>query len=339
MLKETVWFVLVSVWLGSLTIACTFLLCPMGSLLCKMIGCRLTAIAGGLTCAVGLLLTSYSCSFLLMFITYSFLFGLGSSLIFMASFLTTARNFRKYQSLAVGVVSVGGSIGVLVMGPFLQLLLDMFGWKGTYRIASALLCVVSLCGAPFGEPVEDQDQNTKQALLKTEKLESTSTEEASSNEEFVKLVSSNSDLRRATVSKLANESNDTKERIGSCATHRASKTEIFASNGEEKTLISVTHSEEVGNEKQIGKLMDFSIFKIPSYTIVVTSLMLMSLGHYTPLLHLVSYQIIGVIIVTKFAMSQSKAASTSPDILRYQITDLVYGYNTMVTWPNIGAVI
>ena len=262
----------------------------MGSLLCNTIGCRLTAIAGGLICAVGLLLTSYSCSFLLMFISYSFLFGLGSSLIFMASFLITARNFCKYQSLAVGVVSVGGSLGVLVMGPFLQFLLYMFGWRGTYRIASALLCVVCLCGAPFGEPVEDQDQNTKQDLVQTEKLESTSTEKASPNEDFVQLVSSNAD----SVSKLADESSNVKQGINACAKHHASKTEIFASNGEE-TLISVVHKEEVHNEKPIGKFMDFSVFKIPSYTIVVMSLTLMSLGHYTPPLHLVSYQIIGVI--------------------------------------------
>ena len=261
----------------------------MGSLLCNTIGCRLTAIAGGLICAVGLLLTSYSCSFLLMFISYSFLFGLGSSLIFMASFLITARNFRKYQSLAVGVVSVGGSIGVLVMGPFLQLLLDMFGWRGTYRIAGALLFVVSLCGAPFGEPVEDQEQNTKQGLLQTEKLKSTSTEKASPNEDFVKLVSSNAD----SVSKLANKSSNAKERNDTCAKHRASKTEMLVSNGEENLkLMSVIHTEEADNEKPIGKLMDFSVFKMPSYTIVVMSLILMSLGHYTPPLHLVSYQII-----------------------------------------------
>ena len=223
-----------------------------------------------------------------MFISYSFLFGLGSSLIFMASFLITARNFRKYQSLAVGVVSVGGSIGVLVMGPFLQLLLDTFGWRGTCRIASALLLVVSLCGAPFGEPVEDHDKSTKQGLLQTEKLKSTSTEKASPNEDFVKLVSSNAD----SVSKLANGRNNAKEGIDTWAKHRASKTEMFVSNGEEKTLISVIHTEEVDNAKPIGKLMDFSVFKMPSYTIVVMSLILMTLGHYTPPLHLVSFQII-----------------------------------------------
>ncbi|XP_078351060.1 monocarboxylate transporter 10-like isoform X2 [Oculina patagonica] len=288
-----------TVWLGSLAIALTFFLCPLGSVLCKTIGCRLTVIAGCLTCAVGLLLTSYSCSFPLMFFTYSFLFGLGDSLIFMASFLITAKNFRKYQALAVGVVSVGGSVGVLVMGPFLQLLLDTVGWRATYRITSALLCLVTVCGASYGEPVEEGDKNTTRiGLLQSESLESPSTEAASSNVEVVKSVNSN-DLKTESFSKLAKKNNNAKEGIGTCKFSSkpcASRTEIFASNGEERTLISVIYTEDadisdmkMGKKKETGKLMDFSVFKVPSFTIVVISLSLMCLGHYTPQLHLVKH--------------------------------------------------
>jgi len=270
----------------------------------------------------------------------------------MASFLITARNFLRYQSLAVGVVSVGGSIGVLVMGPFLQLLLDMFGWRNTYRIASALLFVASLCGAPFGEPVEDQDQNTKQGMLQTEKLESTLTEAACSSIDFDTLVSSNvrreehwNGIRRASVSKLANERNDAKEGPGSCAKQRASKTEIFTSKGEEKTLISATHTEKVENEMQTGKLMDFSVFKIPSYTIVVISLTLMSLGHYTPMLHLVKHCLeIGISAdsASKLFIFQGLASSVSRvmvgrlcdircvnAIYVHQFGDLLVGFMTL----------
>jgi len=148
--------------------------------------------------------------------------------------------------------------------------------------------------------VEDQDKNTEQGLLQAKKLES--------NVDFVALVSSNADGTKASVSKLANESNDDKVAI-------APKTEMFPENNEEKTFISVTHSEEVGKVKQIGKLMDFSIFKIPSYTIVVMSLMLMCLGHYTPPLHLVSYiqyLIIGVIRKLK-QTTTTTATRTSPN--------------------------
>ena len=44
------------------------------------------------------------------------------------------------------------------------------------------------------------------------------------------------------------------------------------------------------SEKETGKLLDFSVFKVPSFTILVVSLTLMCLGHYTPQLHLVSYK-------------------------------------------------
>lgn len=225
--------------------------------------------------------------------TYSFLFGLGSSFIFMASFLITAKNFRKYQSLAVGVVSVGGSVGVLVMGPFLQRLLDMVGWRGTYRVASALLCLVTFCGASFGDPEEDEDKNTnQQRLLQCESLESP-IEETSSSVEVVKSVKNN-DLKRESFTKLANKSNEAKGK-GNFTKPCAFKTEILASDGEKSTFISVTYTEVADNsdtkveeKKEVGKLMDFSVFKVPSFTIVAISLTLMSLGHYTPQLHLVS---------------------------------------------------
>lgn len=232
-----------------------------------------------------------------MFVTYSVLFGMGSSFIFTASFLITAKNFRKWQSLAVGVVSVGGSIGILVMGPFLQLLLDMVGWRGTYRIISAVLCLVCVCATSFGDPVEDDDNTNKNlgGLLQPDNMASPSIE-AVSPKDIVKSANSN-DLKREAFSKSANTSS---ERCGNCAQHCAcaSETEILASSGEGKTLTSVTYTEDVGNNDvkvenkgEIGKLMDFSVFKVPSFTILVISLTLMSLGHYTPQLHLVSNRV------------------------------------------------
>ena len=51
---------------------------------------------------------------------------------------------------------------------------------------------------------------------------------------------------------------------------------------------NVTNTAE--SEKETGKLLDFSVFKVPSFAILVVSLTLMCLGHYTPQLHLVSYK-------------------------------------------------
>ncbi|KAJ7330724.1 hypothetical protein OS493_021652 [Desmophyllum pertusum] len=145
-----------TVWVGSLTIALAYFLCPLGSFLSQTIGCRLATILGGVICAVGLLLASFSSSLLWMFVTYSSLYGLGASIIYMTSFVITAKNFVKWKSLAVGIVSVGGSVGILALGPLLQLLNDMVGWRGTYRIMSLAFSVVCACGATFGDPIRDQ---------------------------------------------------------------------------------------------------------------------------------------------------------------------------------------
>ena len=240
-----------------------------------MIGCRFTAIAGGLTCAVGLVMTSYSCSLPLMFITHSFLFGLGSSLILTASFLITAKNFRKRRSFAVGVVSVGGSIGVLVMGPFLQLLLDMVGWRGTYRIISAVLCLVCVSGVTFGDPSENgqKKEENQDWLVESRKVECCSTE-AAPEDDVIESASSDHDDSR-------------KQETGNCIERRSSKDKMnyITEYTEDPNVTDTAES-----EKETGKLLDFSVFKVPSFAILVVSLTLMCLGHYTPQLHLVSYK-------------------------------------------------
>ncbi|KAL9954855.1 hypothetical protein ACROYT_G042440 [Oculina patagonica] len=100
------------------------------------------------------------------------------------------------------------------MGPFLQLWLDTVGWRATYRITSALLCLVSVCGASYGEPVEEEDsKTTRVGLLQPESSESPSTAAASSNIEVVKSVNNN-DLKTESFSKSANKNNNAMEGIG-----------------------------------------------------------------------------------------------------------------------------
>ena len=78
-------------------------------------------------------------------------------MIFTASFLITAKNFCRFQYLAVGIVSLGGSVGVLIFGPLLQFLIDRLGWRGTYRATSALFVLVCICAVSFSEPRSDYE--------------------------------------------------------------------------------------------------------------------------------------------------------------------------------------
>ena len=160
-------------------------------------------------------------------------------MIFTASLLITAKNFRRFQYLAVGIVSLGGSVGVLIFGPLLQFLIDRLGWRGTYRVTSVLFVLVCICAVSFSEPRSDyEDANATANENCTDEYDKTIPED----------LITTKDVKRA-------------ESI---------------------------HFNQVENRKEKRKLIDLSVFKVPRFTVVVTSLTLMCLGHYTPQLLLVS---------------------------------------------------
>ena len=99
----------------------------------------------------GLVLTSFSQSLNLMYFTHSLVVGLGVSFVQISCYLVIAQYFKENLSMATGIVALGESLGVLFTGPLLQILLDSFEWRGTYRIVAAyffLVCILSLTHNP-----------------------------------------------------------------------------------------------------------------------------------------------------------------------------------------------
>ena len=83
-----------------------FALGPLTSALVNRLGCRLTAIIGGLSCVSGLLLSSLASSVYIMYVTYSILFGFGGSFLYLSSYVITSQYFDKNHSMATGITSI-----------------------------------------------------------------------------------------------------------------------------------------------------------------------------------------------------------------------------------------
>ena len=130
-------------------IAFIFALGPLTSALVNRLGCRWTAIIGGLSCVSGLLLSSLASSIYIMYITYSVLFGFGGSCLFVSSYVITSQCFEKYRSIATGILASGTGLGVLSVAPMLQALLDSFDWRKTYRITAGIISVVCVLCLTF----------------------------------------------------------------------------------------------------------------------------------------------------------------------------------------------
>ena len=141
-------------------IAFIFALGPLTSALVNRLGCRLTAIIGGLSCVSGLLLSSLASSVYIMYVTYSVLFGFGGSCLYLSSYVITSQYFVKNRSIATGITASGSGLGVLSVAPMLQALLDSFDWRKTYRITAGIISVVCVLCLTFDPTVAKRGENS-----------------------------------------------------------------------------------------------------------------------------------------------------------------------------------
>ena len=165
----------IAAWVGSLGIALIFVLGPLTSMLVNRLGCRLTAMLGGLSGSIGLLLSSFASSIYVIYGTYSILFGFGGSCIFVSSYVITSQYFERNRSIATGILASGTGLGVLGMAPVLQGLLDSFEWRKTYRLTAAIYSAVGVLGLTFSPVLVDKGKNT--AERENEGLEDLNEEE------------------------------------------------------------------------------------------------------------------------------------------------------------------
>ena len=152
-----------SALVGSATLGMLWFASPLAGYLCDRFGCRIVTFFGAVLCITGLLATSFLQSLTPMYFTYSLVLGLGACFIFNSCFLVIGKYFEENLSMATGIVSLGASLGVLYTGPLLQVLLDSFGWRGTFRIMTAffaLVCILSLAFNPNVENIVQVDTMT-----------------------------------------------------------------------------------------------------------------------------------------------------------------------------------
>lgn len=184
----------------------------------------------------------------------------------------------------MGIVSVGGSIGVLIIGPSLQLLIDEYGWRGAYRIISApFIVMVFICGATFGDPISSDSFKTssQNCTFNAGELAECAMEVGRINMNFTE-DSENSAVYRSRTSKINEQEN--RDGIESLPA-------VAYQNKKAKSR-QVVAKDDPNTDKSSGKLskfLDFSVFAVPSYTVATLSLLLMNFSHFTPQIHLVSH--------------------------------------------------
>lgn len=55
--------------------------------------------------------------------------------------------FRKRKALAYGIAMSGSGIGTFVLAPVVQLLIELYSWRGALLVLSAFVGNLCVCGA------------------------------------------------------------------------------------------------------------------------------------------------------------------------------------------------
>lgn len=78
--------------------------------------------------------------------------GVGVSMMTVSSMVIVHQYFDKRRAIAAAVAVSGFSLGSLVSGPVVQLLLDQFAWRGTVIIIGGIFLQAVLFGSLFRPP-------------------------------------------------------------------------------------------------------------------------------------------------------------------------------------------
>lgn len=55
--------------------------------------------------------------------------------------------FRRRKALAYGIAMSGSGIGTFVLAPVVQLLIELYSWRGALLVLSAFVANLCVCGA------------------------------------------------------------------------------------------------------------------------------------------------------------------------------------------------
>lgn len=152
LVREYHWSKALTGYIGSMGLGMNFFFGPFTSALCNRFGCRVVAMIGGLISVAALFATSFVNSLVPIYLSYSFLWGLGSSMCYVPTFLIVNKYFDRHRSLANGVITAGSAVGALVMGPTINALLRGFGWRNTMRFLGGSACFLFLGGLTYRAP-------------------------------------------------------------------------------------------------------------------------------------------------------------------------------------------
>ncbi|CAD0090962.1 unnamed protein product, partial [Aureobasidium vineae] len=133
-------------------------------------GCRGLMVAGMVCTVCGIFGLGFCSEYYQLFLAFSLLTGLGSSLLLTPSMACVAHWFNTRRGLASGIAWTGGGVGGILFPLLIQAVLPRLGWQWSIRIVGFVLlalCILSICfcRSRLAPPITKQGTSVWRATL------------------------------------------------------------------------------------------------------------------------------------------------------------------------------
>ena len=136
---------------------------PIFGILSDLLGFRRIALLGGVVYGAGLWLASHSETALGLYTNLGGVVGIGIGLSGMIVVMGAVGQVAppERRSTAFGVVTVAFSIGMFVMAPLIQYLINYYGWSRALQAGGGLVLIISLLALGLPGNTSKREKNTE----------------------------------------------------------------------------------------------------------------------------------------------------------------------------------
>lgn len=136
----------------SLAFSISFAMVPVGMIICGPIvdkhGGKKVVLVAGILFGLGMFLTGFASSIIMLYLTYGIILGLGIGAGYGTATALTLKWFPDKKGLAGGLTAAGFGSGAIILAPIATRMIESVGVNTTFKILGIVLLVV-ICGASF----------------------------------------------------------------------------------------------------------------------------------------------------------------------------------------------
>ncbi|XP_058256044.1 monocarboxylate transporter 12-B [Hemibagrus wyckioides] len=134
---------------------------PLGSYVGNHMSTRVAVMIGGLLSSAGLALSCFAPSLQFLYISLGLLTGLGFALSYTPAVAVVGTYFNEKTALAYGIAMSGRGIGMFILPPLVQHLINQYSWRGALLILAGLVSNLCVCGSLM-RPLVDQGKSEEE---------------------------------------------------------------------------------------------------------------------------------------------------------------------------------